>query len=288
MAMSSRERSLNYLIRHEVEKSLIKFKDGIENIDYIECKICGLKRTYLNPKHLKNRHNLTKEEYLKLFPDAKLMSDYKKELQSKIAIGNISTKGRKLSQDHKNKISISQLDNNSFAGKTHKVSSMLKAKDSREKTLLEKYGVDNPMKIPEVADRVSENAAKGIIRGKYHKQGYFYSIKNNKTFLYRSSWEEIYLNILEFSDDVIKYDMEPFIIKYEFEGHIRNYVPDFIINDRYIQEIKPKYKLEFPKTIAKIEAGYKFAEENGYSYEVISDDQMRTFESILLYLNFKR
>lgn len=36
--------------------------NGAENVDFVECKICGQRMTYFNPSHLK-MHNISKEEY---------------------------------------------------------------------------------------------------------------------------------------------------------------------------------------------------------------------------------
>jgi len=93
--------------RFDLYRSLINYT-GIEGKDYIECKICGKRSKNLDIRHLKSWHNLTKEEYLLQFPDSCLCSDSKKEVQSKIAIGNKGRLGQTLSEFHCEAISKSQ------------------------------------------------------------------------------------------------------------------------------------------------------------------------------------
>lgn len=67
----------------------------IENIDYIICPICKQKLKRIHPKGHLLKHNLTTEEFLKLYPNQKLTC---KNLKNKISEGN---KGKKLSLKHR-------------------------------------------------------------------------------------------------------------------------------------------------------------------------------------------
>ena len=49
------------------------YTDKVENVDYVVCKICGNKSPQLD-NHLRV-HNLTTEQYLELYPDAKMCSE---------------------------------------------------------------------------------------------------------------------------------------------------------------------------------------------------------------------
>lgn len=48
--------------------------DGVENIDFVKCCICGMKMTQIGIAHLKNMHNMTTQEYKSLYPDARITS----------------------------------------------------------------------------------------------------------------------------------------------------------------------------------------------------------------------
>jgi len=105
-------------------------------------------------------------------------------------------------------------------------------------------------------------------------RGHYTSIKSNKTYHYRSSWELKYMEMLDNDIDVLNWEYEPFSIKYIFEEKEKNYIPDFIIE--YINgvkkliEIKPKNLVDYGKNKAKAEFGQKWAKENGFVYEVVS------------------
>jgi hypothetical protein len=101
----SAKNTRRYRERHEVEQSLEKYK-GVEGIDYVECEICGKRGLYIDVRHLKTRHGLTKEEYIKLFPDALLNSE--KKLKAQARLGNKSNTGRRFSKSHKRAISLSR------------------------------------------------------------------------------------------------------------------------------------------------------------------------------------
>lgn len=99
------ENTTRHRKRHEVRKSLEKYK-GVEGVDYIECKICKKRSLYVDVRHLKTRHNITKEEYTKRFPDACLVSKKKKQAQSRP--NNKGNTGKKFSEEHREKMSLAR------------------------------------------------------------------------------------------------------------------------------------------------------------------------------------
>ena len=125
--------------KHEVRKSLEKYV-GIEGIDYVECKICNKRSLYIDKRHLKTRHRLTKEDYCKLFPEAILTSRNKIDVQRNNAIGNTANLGKKFSKEHCKKISKAQIGK--YVASPSK-ETIEKAKKTRETTLLRKYNVTN-------------------------------------------------------------------------------------------------------------------------------------------------
>jgi len=92
-------------LKLEVPRSIEKYK-GTKNIDYVECKICKKRSKRIDIRHLKNRHNLTKEEYQKLFPDALLYCEKYKKIQARP--NNKSNIGKKFSKEHRKKISLAR------------------------------------------------------------------------------------------------------------------------------------------------------------------------------------
>jgi len=152
--------------RHDLYKSLVNYV-GIEGKDYVECKVCGKRSKNINIRHLKSWHNLTKEEYLEIYPDALLYSESKSKIQSKIASGNKGRTGKKNSLEQNKIISERQKGKgNSFYGKTHSKETMKIAVEKRKKTLLKKYGVENPAQIPSVREKLS------IVNKERYKKGF--------------------------------------------------------------------------------------------------------------------
>ncbi len=148
--------------RYDLKKS-IKIYVGIEGIDYVECKICKKRSLNIDKRHLKNWHNLSKSEYKKLFPKSILVSEKKKVIQSKAAIGNKANLGRKFSKEHRKKLAKSKIGNkNPFYGKSHSKDTIDKAKSNREKTFISRYGVTNPVYIDGVIDKITKATSHSI------------------------------------------------------------------------------------------------------------------------------
>jgi hypothetical protein len=108
------------------------------------------------------------------------------------------------------------------------------------------------------------------------REGYFISKKNGgKEMHYRSGYEcEVYA-CLEKIPEVIKYDVEPFPIKYLYNGKQHEYNPDLSIiydDDRVeIWEIKPANQTALPLNEAKWAACQCYCESRGWSFIVVTE-----------------
>lgn len=110
--------------------------------------------------------------------------------------------------------------------------------------------------------------------------GHFTSIKMNKTFRFRSLLELYFMLLIEKDIRVITYDFEPFHITMD-NGH--TYMPDFIINNSIIIELKSKKfieriegvqrKVEYKQSQAR-----KYCKNNNYVYKIVYDEDIN-FES---------
>ena len=108
------------------------------------------------------------------------------------------------------------------------------------------------------------------------------SIKSWKSPVWvRSTWEQRMLAILDAHPEVYAIDVEPFSIKYKFEGATHRYIPDFLVDCinslRILIEVKPKELFSGPqsyarKNRAKIRALEKFTLENGIVGQLISTE----------------
>ena len=103
--MSKADNTRRYRERHEVERSLKKYV-GVEGVNYVTCRVCGKRGLYIDARHLKTRHNLTKGEYCQLFPDALLNSEKKAKAQARP--DNLSNTGRKFSKETRRRMSLAR------------------------------------------------------------------------------------------------------------------------------------------------------------------------------------
>jgi hypothetical protein len=160
-------------------------------------------------------------------------------------------KGKKLSKEHKKKISESN------------VGKHIMTKDIREK--------------------ISKGVAEAHIRGdlnqpKQFKSGYFVSNKFNKKFWYRSSYELKALQIFENNPEIVSLEYETKKIKVKINGEFRYCVPDYWISynngAQKIIEIKPKKMLTIKKVAIKIDACKEYFKEKGQIYEVWTEKEL--------------
>jgi len=122
----------------------------------------------------------------------------------------------------------------------------------------------------------SESVYKRIMSGTFvngrGRKGYFYSNKNQKNLFYRSFCELKTYEALEQDFSVLKYEVEPFRIPYQWKNGLHYYIPDILVTyldgSQEIIEVKPEYKLKDKYTICKLKAGEKYALEKGLQFTV--------------------
>ena len=134
----------------------------------------------------------------------------------------------------------------------------------------------------EVSEETRKKLSQAWADGKYDNSpmgtgihGYFYSIKNNRKFYYRSLLELYYLLKIEEDSSIYAFQVEPFQIS--LDG-IHHYTPDFLINDQHIKELKPANHLNYIKEQERFELEVKSAQEyannHNMTFEVIYDTDL--------------
>lgn len=132
----------------------------------------------------------------------------------------------------------------------------------------------------EVSEETRKKLSQAWVDGKYNNSpmgtgihGYFYSLKNNQQFYFRSLLELKYMLFLEEDSTVTNYKIEPFQIK--LEDGIHHYTPDFLINDKDIIELKPFNHLNYIKEDKRfnqeITVATQYAKDNNMTFKVIYD-----------------
>jgi hypothetical protein len=140
-------------------------------------------------------------------------------------------------------------------------------KDLIRKTNIEKYGAENPMFNSEIAQRAAINGG-GRAKAKY------YQTKFGNLILVQGSYEMLFVQFCEKND--ISIEDGPSLC-YDFDGGSHRYFIDFKINVKgktKLVEIKSTYWYnEYrEQNEAKISAATKYAEDNGFRYHFIIND----------------
>jgi hypothetical protein len=213
---------------------------------------------------------------------------------------------------------------NPFFGKSHsdetkkkmienKDYSNYKTKEFREKMSKVTSGKNNPMfgkTFYEIwVDKYGQNIADEKLKSYKQKQSISSSGENNPMYgkpspngsgngwsgwyngwFFRSIMELSYMvkvierfNLKWESGETDKYK----IAYTDYKGTNRNYFPDFVINDKYLVEIKPKNLFKSESVSLKKESSIKFCEENGMKYKLRSVSNLNNKEITDLYLTGK-
>jgi hypothetical protein len=140
-------------------------KNGLEGVDFITCKICGIKKDVLK-RHIKI-HSITWEQYLELFPNSVPTSEIYKKTLSKVRTGS---KNGMFGSCRRGK-------ENPFFGKKHtektrkKVSESRKGKYAKEEHWLYKKGyLISGEKNPNYGPNENLKGEKNPFYGKTHTE----------------------------------------------------------------------------------------------------------------------
>ena len=120
----------------------------------------------------------------------------------------------------------------------------------------------------------AERIKNGLLTKCTRVHGYFSNHKKSTrpNVYYRSLFELNAILHLESHEDVISYTFEPYNIEYSFDGKIRHYIVDCLIEHKdgkkLIVEFKPSCHVIHEKNVAKFQSAEIFANENGFKFEV--------------------
>lgn len=106
-------------------------------------------------------------------------------------------------------------------------------------------------------------------------QGYFYSVKMNKDFYFRSLLELNYLTLIETDPRVHKYEFEPFQIKLSESSH---YTPDVLINNQWLIEFKPYDHLRYnddTRFESEMKAAQEYCQAHNLNFKLCYDSDIK-------------
>lgn len=103
-------------------------------------------------------------------------------------------------------------------------------------------------------------------------QGHYESTKMGCKFLFRSGWEEEVYKCLDSLLVIEAFEAEPFKIPYTFDGKLKSYTPDLIVNfsdgHTEIWEIKPANQTMLEQNNAKWHAAANYCKPRGWDFVV--------------------
>ena len=260
----------------------------------IICDICG-KSFYRSPSLINKNNNFCSKECLNKFKinnGTRKGIKLSKETKEKMSLAAIGEKnhnfGKKLSEETKKKIS----ENNK--GKHFYWNGKKQSKETIEKRIKklripcsnekkEKISQSNKGKKRTAETRLKYSRRmlneykNGYNPNKKCKQGYYFSDKNNKFILYRSSYELKAFNLLEKDNNVLNYDYENIKIPYIYKDKFHFYIPDLIINyktHKLMVEIKAKWALNLEINKNKFKAAMKYCKSNNLEFAIWCEEEL--------------
>lgn len=107
-------------------------------------------------------------------------------------------------------------------------------------------------------------------------RGYFKSIRYNCRYYYRSLLELFIMFRFEYDDIHESVEWEPFRIQYSMNNKIRYYIPDVLVDNKILYEIKPvRYSIfttDSPEEFSgKIISAMKYCDKNNYTFRLLTD-----------------
>ena len=273
----------------------------------VECPICG-KYFRILRKHIEKTHKININNFKLLYPNSPLVSKAQRKKMSiaakKVGAGNWR-KGHSPSKETRKKMSeANRGEKNGFYGKKHTKETKKKMsrnhadfngdknplrkwiknpENAKKYSQIHKDKWDNlktdPIKYRQIRENHSKAVTKAHISGKLlsygrgHKSGYFETTDGRKIY-YRSSYEKKFLEQCNSRKEV---DFRPcnFSIPYMYDGIIKQYIPDFLINGKIIVEIKPAKLVNTEQNKAKIEAATLFCVSKEMIFLVLTESDLQ-------------
>ena len=257
----------------------LKYKpDKDENL--LECPICGQYNIKQLTHHLTWKHKLSKEDFLKDYPNTKLWIDEISDRCAKASLIGLETfKSNKLKDPHYYDESYkARTLKRNYDEINNKIRQTRKERGTNEKMSerVKKLWQDENYRNLQSAKAKEQhrNGLTEIIVAKCGKKRYDVTL-NNVTYRMRSTWEVTVAKSLFERNITFKY--EPFSVKYNYNNSVKHYYPDFYLEDyNLLIEVKPYALCMEERVVAKKQA----CEKLGYRFMFITENEMKNLLDI--------
>ena len=259
--------------------------------EFVVCPMCNKAFKRLT-SHIMNAHKMSMNEFKTQYPDTQIVSNGERRKVSLLLSGkNNPFYGKKHSAKTKAKMSKNRRgDENGFVQWAKNPENKKVWHDALMEGLQNKRASQSDEEYTKYCENLSKQAAQRCIDnellpyGKGHKNGYFTSQRQHIQIYYRSSYEQRFLQICENANEIVFKPCKFYIPYLTPDGTVHNYIPDFILNDTVVIEIKPKSMLNYGANNLKHIAGADYCQRNGLKYIVITEDELRLLECDSLYI----
>lgn len=126
--------------------------------------------------------------------------------------------------------------------------------------------------------------------------GLAYSEKSEDKVGFESTLERDFYRLLEFDNNVRRYDVQPVTFNYCFKGKVRKYTPDVLVD--YADQITILFEVKYRQDLKdnwleyrpKFKAAIGYAKRNGMRFKLISEYEIRTpyLDNVKFLLSFRR
>lgn len=272
------------------------------------CPICNKKFKSLM-SHVIRKH-MPMLKFRALYPCALLISEAtikKTRKTCKRVCTCVWFKGKKLTKEHRKKISlVTKGKRNPFYGKKHTKETRLRMSKNHanfkgnknpfkkamknKKFMLAfckklKRGWNKNKKDKVKYNRICDNASKRVTKlqqcgllnsyGRGHKQGKYFSHKFKINFYYRSSYELAFIKFCENISMVEQLKQGTIVIKYKNkEGRIHRYLPDFLINNKFLIEVKADRLINFGVNPCKFKSARQYCRKNKLKFLIFTEKHL--------------
>jgi hypothetical protein len=257
----------------------IKYKPNKDN-NLLECPICGQYNLKQLTHHLTWKHKLTKDEFLKQYPNTTLWIDEISERCSKAQSIGIKTFKQNLVKNphyydemfkrrsaHRDYKSIAIKINNTRLKRGTNLKTSIQSKKLWENEQYRKLQSDK-------TKNQHKNGLTEIIMQNSGKRRYPITL-GGITYKMRSTWETKLAQY--FFEHDIEFKYEAITLKYEYNDKIKQYYPDFYLTtNNVIVEVKPAALCVDEQVVAKKLA----CEAKGYKFMFITENELSDLDAV--------
>lgn len=226
--------------------------------DAVVCPVCGIRYNLITAGHAKKHGFSSALELKRKYGMKTLKAPSLCRRHSKLMSDQNPMSGRVRTEDEKHRIS--------------------EARKGKGVGVCGKYE-----RTDEIRDKISLGVTNAMRERGFTKGEWASFRKTGGAIFCRSTWECRVAKILDRHPGVVRFQHEPFVIKYVFKGVTRRYTPDFLVEMVggivEVWEVKPRKLLQTSRNQAKVQALNLYVREKEWNSRLVSKQDIEEMES---------